>query len=283
MAEEEDAKNPSDDQENAEFAAGFDDKPAPERSEKPTAKADKPTAGSEVPEPSVQISRKEWEEIRAAALKIPSYDSQLSRAFGTIGKLKEHVQKLLDGQAATAPAATRKVEIPKTAFEAMARDFPELAEHNRAALEAALSGLKLDANDIDDGKIEKVMAGLITKKEMEGLEETYPDWRTIVGAPTPESDGPDLGKPYRQWLATKDAEYQAKLNATESPAVIQRSIALFRRETRTAPKPAAEKPREAVRADRIRAAVQPRGDGAAATPGRSDVDEFEAGFREARG
>lgn len=82
-------------------------------------------------------------------------------------------------------------------------------------------------------------------------------------------------------VGTKDAEYQQRINETESPAAVQRSIALFRRETRTATKPAAEKP--AARADRFRAAVQPKGDGATIPAGRSENDDFESGFANARG
>lgn len=269
-------------QEQDDFASGFSDQPAKKTPAKPEPEAapDKAPAAAEVKPEYVQVTAADWAEVQAAARKTASYDAQLSKAFGTIGNL----QKQIAESRKDAPAATRKVEIPKAAFEVMAKDFPELAEHNRAALEAALSGLKLDGDGTDESKLEKALTGLITKKEMEGLEDTYPDWRTLVGAPQKEGDQPDLGAPYRKWLASKPAEYQAKLNETDSPAAIQRSITLFRRETRATPKPAApEKPREAARADRIRAAVQPRGDGAAATPGKSDVDEFEAGFANARG
>lgn len=271
-------------QENADFASGFSDEPTaktkPAKPE-PAAPDKAPAAAEEKPE-YVQVTAKDWAEVQAAARKTASYDAQLSKAFGTIGNLQKQIA---EGRK-DAPAATRKVEIPKTAFEPMAKDFPELAEYNRAALEAALSGLKFDANDIDNGKIEQVMAGFIAKKEMEGLEDTYPDWRAIVGAPAQEGAAPDLGGPYRKWLASKSAEYQAKLNETESAAAIQRSITLFRREARTGrPKPtpaAADKPRD-VRADRIRSAMQPRGDGATPAPGKSDEDAFAEGFANARG
>jgi hypothetical protein len=273
-------------QEQDDFASGFSDKPAkatakPVKPAEPAA-PDKATATAEgkpdKPE-YVQVTAADWAEVQAAARKTASYDAQLSKAFGTIGNL----QKQIAESRKDAPVAMRKVEIPKTAFEAMARDFPELAEHNRAALEAALSGLKLDANDIDDGKIEKVMAGFIAKKEMEGLEDTYPDWRTIVGAVDVTKAQPDPSNEFRKWLGTKDAEYQRRINETESAAAIQRSIALFRRETRTAPRSASAPAKPQERADRFRAAVQPKGDGAAPAPSNSDNDELEAGFRSARG
>jgi len=271
-------------QENADFASGFSDEPTKPRER--TAKPDKPeqaapekvTAETEAPPEHVQITRKEWEEVRAAAARTASYESQLSRLHGTAGRLQAAINGL---QKADAPAETRKVEIPKAAFEAMAKDFPELAEHNRAALEAALSGLKLEGDGTDESKLEKALTGLLAKKEMEGLEDTYPDWRTIVGAVDVNKEQPDPNNAYRRWLSTKDAEYQRRINETESAATVQRSIALFRRETRTAPKTAPEKPQ--ARADRFRAAVQPKGDGAAPAPSNTDNDDFEAGFRTARG
>ena len=279
MTEDDDAKVAAE-QENADFAAGFDDKPASSKAAAKTpAKVEKPAEPpQDDPEPPVQISRKEWEEVRAAAQRTASYESQFSKAFGTIGNIQKQIASF---QKEPAPTPTRKVDIPKTAFEAFAKDFPELAEHNRLALEAALTGLNLDPNSLDEGKVEKVMAGFIAKKEMEGLEDTYPDWRTIVGAVDVTKTQPDPNNPYRQWLGTKDAEYQQRINETESPAAVQRSIALFRRETRTATKPAAEKP--AARADRFRAAVQPKGDGATIPAGRSENDDFESGFANARG
>jgi len=265
-------------QENADFASGFSDEPVKKPAKpEPAAAPDKaPAAVEEKPE-YVQVTAADWAEVQAAARKTASYDAQLSKAFGTIGNL----QKQIAESRKDAPAATRKVEIPKAAFEAMAKDFPELAEHNRAALEAALSGLKLEGDGTDESKLEKALTGLLAKKEMEGLEDTYPDWRTIVGAVDVNKEQPDPNNAYRRWLSTKDAEYQRRINETESAATVQRSIALFRRETRTAPKTAPEKSQ--ARADRFRAAVQPKGDGAAPAPSNTDNDDFEAGFRTARG
>jgi hypothetical protein len=160
----------------------------------------------------------------------------------------------------------------------MERDFPELAHQTRAALEAALSGISgTGANDVDAGKIETMLASYTSKREVEALEDAYPDWRQIVGAVDVTKEQPDPNNPFRRWLASKDAAYQNRINGSESAAVIGRAIRLFQNETRTPAKPAAT-PRGNARAERIRNAVQPRGDGAGAAAGRSEDDEFVAGF-----
>jgi hypothetical protein len=279
-------------QDDAEFAAGFEGKTA-EKIEKTTPPAtdtpppaDTPQADADPAPEYVQISKKEWDEIKAAAARTASYDKQFSRAFGSIGNL----HKLLEERKADAtspastPAAARKVEVPKDAFAAMERDFPELAQQTRAALEAALSGLPVA--DVDATKIESMMASYHARREREALEDAYPDWRKIVGAVDITKEEPDPENPFRKWLATKDKSYQDRINGTESSAVMGRAIRLFQNETKAAaqPKPAATPPRtsDGRFVERTRAAVQPRGDGAGVPAGRSEQDEFEAGFANAR-
>ncbi len=275
--------NPEDDttiiddaQESADFAGGFEGKTAEKikAKEKP-APAETPRA-EETPAPEyVQVTAKEWAEVRAAAQRTASYDQQFSKAFGTIG----NIQKMLNEQKAperTQVPTARKVEIPKDAFAAMERDFPELAQQTRAALEAALTGLPVA--DVDANKIEGMLATYTSKREVEALEDAYPEWRKIVGAVDITKEQPDPDNAFRKWLATKDEAYQARVNGTESAAVIGRAIRTFQNETKAPAKPAAT-PRDNARAERIKAAVQPRGDGAGTgTGGTSDQDEFEAGF-----
>ena len=87
---------------------------------------------------------------------------------------------------------------------------------------------------------------------------------------------PDPEHPFRKWLATKDADYQNRINGSESAFTIGRAINLFRKET-TQPKPNGT-PRDTGRAERIRAAIQPKGDNAGAPPGKTDQDAFLEGF-----
>lgn len=215
----------------------------------------------------VRLTKSDWEEVKAAAAKTASYDAQLSKAFGTIGNL----QKIVNGLQS---AKTGGIKLTPEAFAEMEKDFPELAQQTRAALEKALSGVNGSSADAPDFKA--LASEIANAREVEALEDTHPDWRTIVGAVDITKEQPNAENPFRKWLATKDATYQARVNGTESAAVISRAINLFQAETKAPATPAS---RADPRADRIRSAVQPKGDGAAAAPTNTDEDEFAAGFR----
>ncbi len=272
--------------EDAAFASGFPDKP-PEKGkgdDKPAKvdKAEKPEkAEGKAPEAApppvekpeyVRVTKKAWEALEA---RTASYESQFSKAFGTIGNLQKVVNSL---QVAT--PAGRKV--PKSAFEKMAKDFPELAEYVHEAMEAGLSGTgggPAVAAEIDDEKLDARLTARETAREMEALEDAYPDWKKIVGAvDISKGDKLDPNNPFRKWLMTKDVAYQDRLNRSNSAAVIGRAIERFQAETKGTRLAAPANPRADARADRIRDAVQPRGDNAGAAAGPSDDDEFMAGF-----
>lgn len=271
----------ADAQDDADFASGFPDKSGGKPGDKPAEPESLAPEGAtkeatETPE-YVKISAKDWAEVRAAAAKTAGYDQQLSKAFGTIGNL----QKLVNGFQGQAPSAGRKIEISKDAFAEMARDFPELAELNRAAMEKALSNMPgTGAAELDPDKIEAMLAAREIKREIRTLEEDYPDWRTLVGAvDVTQGAQPDPNNPFRRWLGTQPPAYQARLNASESAAVIGSAIAKFQAETKGQPKtPAAATPRDEARAERIRGAVQPRGDNAGAGAAKTDDDAFLEGF-----
>jgi hypothetical protein len=270
-------------EDDADFGAGFsgvEGKP-----DTPASKPEKVEAAPTDEKPEyVQVTAKEWNDIKAAAAKTASYDQQFSRLFGTTG----NIQKLLNdakiqAQAPSAPTppTARRVEISKAAFSEMERDFPELAQQTRAALEAALSGLP-PPDGVDATKIEGMLASYTNKREIEALEDAHPDWRTIVGAVDATKQHPDPDNPFRKWLGTKDAAYQDRINNSESAAVIGRAIRLFQNETKVAPKVNGTA-RNTARADLIRAAVQPKGDNGGTPGAKTEDDEFESGYRTARG
>lgn len=266
--------------EDAAFASGFPDPPPKPDKNKPEPKPAKAEPKAKEPEPDapvvetpeyVQVTKKDWDEIRAATA---SHEGQFRKAFGTIGSM----QKLINSFQAQTPAG-RKVEIPKDAFAAMERDFPELAQQTRGALEAALSGMSgTGPVEIDADKINTLLATYQSKREIEALEDQFPDWKSIVGAVDVSREQPDPNNAFRKWLATKDIAYQNRLNSSDSAAVISRAIRTFQTETKGAKPVAGAKPRDDARAERIREAVQPRGDHAGAAAGPSDDDEFMAGF-----
>lgn len=268
---------------DADFASAFagEEKRKAEPEPAATPRAKEKVEAEPAPE-YVQITAKDWAEVRAAAAKTASYDQQLSKAFGTIGNL----QKLISGLQADTPKG-RKVEIPADAFADMERDFPELAKMNRSALERVLAGITgTGASDADPAKLEQAYAQFHAKRELHTLEQIWPDWRQIVGAVDATREQPDPNNPFRKWLGGKDAAYQERINSSESAAVIDRAIRDFRRETRNqAARPTATTPRSDpkadARAERMKAAIQPRGDRAGpAAP--SEDDEFTAGFNSAR-
>ncbi len=290
MADENDTAAVDDAKLEAEFGSGFsgiegktDTKPPANGQAEPAQ--DAAQAEAEPPPETVQITKKEWDEIKAAASRTASYDSQFSKLFGTLGNVTKQLQTF-QTKPQEAPPAARKVEISKAAFAEMEKDFPELAQQTRAALEAALSGLPApNGAEIDATKIEGMLASYTARREIEALEDAWPNWRELVGAVDVSKEQPDPNNPFRKWLGTKDEAYQNRINGSESAAVIGRAIRLFQKET-AAPasaKPNGAAPRDTTRADRIRAAVQPRGDNAGAGAAKTEDDEFTEGFRTARG
>lgn len=280
MTPEDDTSGADSAQELADFDSGF----APVKVEKPTATATTPPVPAatprETPAPApkpeyVRITKADWADVKAAAAKTASYDQQLSKAFGTIGNL----QKTINALQTSTPRGI-KVEIPKDAFADMERDFPELAQQNRAAMERALSGITGTGSgaEFDESIFERLLAKHTSSREVKTLAEMYPDWQDIVGAVDITMEQPNGAHPFRKWLAGKDAAYQTRINSTESAAVVGRAIEAFQRETATtAPKPSttAADARRAV----IAGAVQPRGDGAApAASGKTEQEEFTAGY-----
>lgn len=267
----------------ADFGSGFSGKSAADKTavkERPAPAETQQTEVRPEPEKFVQISEKDWAEVQAAARRTASYDGQFSKLFGTTGSIQSNIQKMLNEQRASgqpAPAAARKFEISKTAFAKMERDFPELAQQTREALQEVFSGFPVGAADVDPAKLESMLEAYTAKREIAFLEADHPDWRDIVGAVDVTTTQPDPNNPFRRWLATKDASYQRRINGSQSADVIGSAITTFRKETAAPAKPGAT-PRDDARAERIRGAVQQRGDGGGAARATTEDDEFLSGF-----
>ena len=103
------------------------------------------------------------------------------------------MQKVLNELQAATPRGG-KIEIPKDAFAGMERDFPELAEHTRAALEATLRGITGTgpANaQADPEQMKQLVSQARMDAEIEALEDDHPDWRKIVGQVDISKQQPD--------------------------------------------------------------------------------------------
>lgn len=280
-------------QAQSDFESGMPPEPAkptrgatPDAAAKPEAKpetkpaAAAPPAAVKPPEPKyVRVTEDQFATWNAAAAKAASYEAQFSKAFGTIGG----IQKTLTTLQTAAPRAG-KFEIPKDAFADMERDFPELAAQYRKGLEATLRGFTgaPGAAELDPELMKRLVVEHATEArvnaEIESLNDEFPEWRKIVGQVDIAKQAPDKANPFRAWLATKDATYQARLNGTNSAAVISRAIERFQSETKAPAVTATPSLKAQLQAARIKGAIQPRGDGGQAAPSRTDDDDFAAGF-----
>ena len=229
----------------------------------------------------VQLTEEQFNTFKSAAEKTAAFEGQISKLFGTTGDMQQIVRKL---QAAT--PAGHSVEIPKGALAKTRKDFPELADLIESDLVEALKGVRGTAPEtpakpaLDDDAIQKLVEGkareFSRKNESEALEDTYANWREIVG-PVDAEGRYDPNNEYRKWLGAQDQAYQTLINSTDSAQVIARSIGRFLA-FKSHPTTPASAPKIAARTDRIKAAIQPRGDGGQPAPAKSADDDFNAGF-----
>lgn len=226
----------------------------------------------------VQITKEQLARFEAAAEKSGTFETQLAKAFGTIGGMKQIVEQL---QAKTPEGGV--ITIPDDAFAEM-EDFPDIAKGMRSALEKTLKGVRGTGDTkaiVDPEVVNKIVMEGIKQREMETLVDTYPDWQDIVGA-VDSADKANPDNAFRKWLGTKTADYQTKINGTHSASVLARAIDEFKTATKVVapPPPKKEDPKKVVRQNRIAGAVQPRGDGNAPQPSKTAEDEFDAGYQQ---
>lgn len=225
----------------------------------------------------IQITQAQWDAIKASAARTEGMDKRIKdTVLGTVGDLEQRIIKKL--QAAT-PAGS-VVELPADVVSELETDFPELAPRIKKTLEKALKGLR-GTGESTAPDWETVVKAAAIAYQKEALEDQYPNWREIVG---PVTDGKfDPKNEYRIWLATQPADYQHKVNNTNSAQVISRSIDRFTDAKKEAAKkveakPATPAPKAAARHNVIRGAVQPKGDGGQPSPTNTAEDELESGF-----
>lgn len=267
-----------------DFNSGFtQDAPEAKVEPKPRIepKAEAPKADPPAPKYR-QITEDEFARFDGAISKMVTPEKVKDLVGGIMGGLEQRiVQKL---QAGTPQGAT--VELPADVVSEMEAEFPELAVHVRKSLEKALKGVRgtgTAAASVDPEAMQTLVKAAAVEQakliETEALEDAHPQWREIVGVVDAEGKhDPENG--YRKWLAKKDVAYQHRINATNSAAIIARSIDMFladkEKALKTELKPA---PQAAARRDRIQGALQPRGDGGQPAPSKTADDDFNEGFR----
>lgn len=265
-----------------DFDAGFTDQP----SEAPAAKAAEPETpaeqATETPaepvEEFVQIKKGDFEKLMAAAEKTASLEQQMSKAFGSIGNLKQ----MVEAQPKAAPVVG-KVELSDEDFAELKADFPELAENTKKAMQRALSKIGVSAADASAGlskaDVERMMVELQTEKSVDFLDDAHPGWRDIVGRPD------DSECEFRNWLKTKSSTYQKRINTTNDGFEIASAIDAFteakqaKAKVQTAQRPTVQDPKQDERRRVIAGAVLPKGDGGPAAPRKSAEDWFNEGFQ----
>lgn len=247
--------------------------PESKAAKKPVEKPTDPPA--ETPPEYIQLTKQQFERLEAAANRTDDHEKQFSKVFGTVGDVQKIVRTLQGGT----PRGVA-VKIPADAFAAMEKDFPEVAQHMRVALEATLKGMEGTGGasaTVDTEAFERKVEERVLRLASEDLEDQHPDWQKIVGA-VAKGEKPDPNNAFRKWLATKDKPYQDRINGTTSAGVITRAINAFKSESKTAPAAAVPDSRAQARASRIQDAVRPKGDGGQ-PPVKSADDDFESGFR----
>jgi len=244
---------------DAAFGAGFEGKDVAPVDKKPDPAPS--STGEKVEEKPEYVTKAELEEIRKA---IEDASKISSKAFGTAGKAQQLVNEL------RSQAEGKQVTTSAEALGKLKGQFPELGE----AIEAVLSG-QPKTPTVDDETLDRKFQERLVAREMAHLQDSYPDWMTIVGAPPTAGEKP-VDTPFRQWLAGKDEAYRKWISDSDFPADIERAIRRFQRETKAQAKPT---PTRDTQTGRFRDAVQQRGDGAPPTA-TNDLDAaFESGFR----
>lgn len=233
---------------------------------------------AEVVVPKPKYARITLEELADLRAKNAAHEGQFSKAFGTIGNLQKTMNELREQAKAKAPE--RSIVIPPDAFADMERDFPELAAHFRAGLEATFKRQDSPAptkDAPDEAAFKRLVDQSAVEREIEALEDAYPDWKVIVGAVDADKEQPNPDNAFRKWLGTKDVTYQAKINGTLSAAILSRAIEAFKNEAKPAPVKAPD-PKVDARRQQLNAAMQPKGDGGHAPLANDSEANFAAGF-----
>ena len=246
--------------EEAAFAAGFDDDTTATPTETPAEQQDNATQqeeGTTAPaEPAapeyVQLTKAERDELMGLR---DQAQRQFGTAFGKIGGIERRFQELYGNQ----------VEISQEDIDALKDDFPPLA----AALEK-VRNLRALPVGMDPDKLESMFTEHVSKVEqkleLRLLAKDHPDWQTIDADPF-----------FAQWVAAQPDEFkQALAEASQSydSEVVSDAMTKFKQSRRTAPAPAADP--ASARRSRMSAAVTPRGTGG--TAASDSTDPFLSGF-----
>lgn len=263
---------------SAAFAAGFeDDQPAAiERPASTEARDESPadasaadtnaattTPAAEEDEfaglsPKARALLQEVERLRTAAAAVPQLEHRLRQAEGRLGDLNGRIPK-------PPPPAPPKLE----RFERLREELPEVADGLEEYLQHHMPK-KADPEPTPQASSDDIPTPV--------LDAEFPDWGQTISS-----------NEFKSWLASQPAEYQTKVQSTDSEAVFIGALAKFKTASEAARVAAAEAAARAAAAGQVnqvrnaratRAAVPATG--ARRAPSTSDpiADAFASGFNE---
>lgn len=246
----------------------LEDNPAPAGTAKPEQRTE------EAPE-YVQITKKEWDEVRSKATAIDEIKAatgkQLDTAFGKIGGIERLVNQLQqqtpNGQA---------VEITEDDFAELKAEWPEVADMSLKGFNRVLSKLKGTGNPTATIDVDKLVSERVAP-EIEKVRQEYRSEITDLRLSAHHKDWNQVinSQDFMAWEKTLPAEEQQKFLSSSDPEYVAEVITKFK----AAKQAASEKSRKnSTRQELIEAAVTPRGTGGHA-PAPSEDDEFDAGFK----
>lgn len=271
------------------FAGGYDDKPT----ERPVV--EEPAADVQAQaqdEPAPKVDEPQGQEPTAAKpdpladvlARMDKMQQSHDRLAGTLGSVQHEYRQmqanLAAAQAATGRAADEptEAEIKRAAADparwaSLKDDAPEWGAATEEYVESRIDARipKFDAtafeqkvNDAIEGKAQAMQKKIIDV----ALTSVFPGWKEDVQTP--------------EFLAWFDAQPDAIKASRHSDDVgdVARTLNLYAKH-QAAPKPTAApappEPKDTTRKNRLAAAITPKGTGGHA-PGRTELDEFEAGY-----
>ena len=280
-------EEPVDGAANADLEAGFNAGDDDEPTGTPSSPAATDDATTDQPDESVpalepvyvQLTKENYDRLQSSAETVEKIAASLEQRFGTaFGHIGGLQQKLKEMQEATPRG--QAVKLSDEDFAEMRAEFPEMASMQMKGLERIIARMGgTGAAGLDETKASKLIddkvSATVTQLRREALADLHEDWEAVVGP-----EGSDTA--YRKWLATQPKDYQDKINASQRPGVIAKSIDEFKKfdaaRARKTPPPS-NKPSqsEAERRRELAEAVTPRGSGGTKT-GRTADDDLMAGF-----
>lgn len=286
---------PTAEQEDADFAKGFDSaaavapadtkaeqKPEPQAETKPEEKVEaKPEEKPVEQKPLIAgMTEEQWNAAVAKAVDAEGLRTEVRKNFGQIGELKRTITELSQKLSASAtPGAARK--ITAAMLKRVNEELPGLGDALAQDLSEALGAAEVAQQKAEDqGKafdpkafftesvlpaLQQVEARANERAELRIVKSIHRDFETVVK--TPE---------FATWLGTLAPARQKEVRESEDGFVAADAVTEFKKYSDE------QKKAKAKKQTRLEAATTPQGAGQAGGPTPKDEDaEFNAGFQQA--